>query len=182
MGNSKREYIHICGASCVGKKTLRRKFEDNEPGIRERFGILGSFSFHGPCYNSVSMTLNELVENILSAQENHVFHLWQHYSHGIIQEIMDAKLDCEHRIFLLWRPWNKHLRSLRERQRRCRPGTELDPITVKTLMKSWKHQVSIKFKYFSYTILDASTPQYNQIEDPLKGIAPKIYLLNPFIH
>lgn len=181
MDNSKREYIHICGASCVGKNTLRKKIEHNEPGIRERFGIFGSFSFHGPLYQGNSMTLNELAENILNSQEDHVIHQWQCYSHRIIQEIMDARPDSPCRIFLLWRPWKEHLISLRERQKRCRPGAEKDVGTVKTHMKSWKWRVSQQFQHYSYIIVDASTPRYDQIEDPLKGIVPKLYLLNPFI-
>lgn len=181
MDNFKREYIHICGAPCVGKRTLRRKIENDEPGIRERFGIFGSFSFHGPSYDETIIPLNDLLESILHARERHVIHHWQFYSHSVIQKTMDAMPHSAHRIFLLWRPWEEYLRSLIERQKRCRPGAEKDVGTVKTHMKSWKWHVSHQFQHYSYIIVDASTPRYDQIEDPLRGIASKIYLLNPFI-
>ena len=134
VSDSQREYIHICGDSCVGKKVLRGKIEDDEPGIRERFGISGTFSFHGPIHDRRDATLNVLLECMLAAREDHVIHHWQVCSHPIIQKTMDAKPHSRHRIFLLWRPWKVHRRSLIERRKLNRPGTEAETRTVRSLM------------------------------------------------
>lgn len=107
-----RKYIHICGPSCSGKKTLVKKLLDGAPpGLRERFGIDGPFKTYADFGDPRAKNLYE----IAWAKDDIVLHWWQFVTHGWIAHLQKANPAIPHRIFLLWLPWELQVKAAAER-------------------------------------------------------------------
>jgi len=107
------KFIHICGPSCSGKKTLVKKLLDGStPGLRERFGIDGNFTAYGDFGDPRA----ERMWRFPWANDNIVLHWWQFATHGWIAHIQKAFPSIPQRIFLLWLPWELQVKAASERE------------------------------------------------------------------
>jgi GTPase SAR1 family protein len=146
-----KQFIHICGASGVGKSTLmERLIENSDPRLRERFGVDGSFQAYGDSKKAKHPMY------LFFAEAPTIIHDWQYFTHAWISHFGRAYPDAKHRIFLLWRPW-----SITHQALKSRGSTE----TIDDVVRAWReivpHFQQLNDWGFNVEVVDASTEYYD---------------------
>lgn len=106
------EIVHIAGCSCVGKRTLITRLGDpKEPDLRSRFGIKGSTEryWHDEPNDlefnrKFDPTPWRPIEEMATAEYDHLFHKWQDRSDSWIEKLRDIRPNIPQRIIFLWQP------------------------------------------------------------------------------
>ena len=169
----KRLYLSICGDSAVGKSTLIKKLLENESGLRERFGIdHGTVEAFGYCFLGEVQERNRTwARDIHHSVADCVLHQWQSKHHHVVAELREQNPTCEHRIVLLWRPWEQHWRdyAVKHQQNVRKHGH-----SIATLVKNWRAKIRQKFgesseiqkKYgIPVELVNGSTSDYERLAE-----------------
>lgn len=109
-------FIHFCGLSAVGKKSLIKKLLHPEGMyLRDHFWITGTVESYGPKFlrNEVDTPngksyIDFLLEGLLESNADTVIHQWQWAHESLVADLYRLKPKAAHKAYLMWRPWNDH--------------------------------------------------------------------------
>jgi hypothetical protein len=164
-----RTYLSICGDSAVGKSTLIRKLLADSDGLRRRFHIeTGTVEAYGPCFYGDGPAWNERWrEQIVVTTADVVLYQWQHKNHELIGQLYSRFPDCEHRVVLIWRPWEEHWNDYRQKHRAT---AERAKHSVQTLKCHWRTEIRPRFEELQnetrirIELVNGSSPRYDRLD------------------
>lgn len=104
-----KQIVFVAGHSATGKKTFIDKvFSPEGADLRERFRLTGKMERLGAGFGSISMALHTKIDTVLIK--------WQFADHYWIEVLKKMMPSAQHRIILLWKPFDDHFTDLMERQ------------------------------------------------------------------
>jgi hypothetical protein len=164
-----RRFLHFCGDSGIGKKTLFKKLVDGSaPGLRERFGIDGPLG----AYAHYSHLGVKPIFQYIDAQEDIVLHNWQLATHGWIAHNMRAHPSVDQGVYLVWQPFEAHSRNLATRAERATVGSDVHGWrpSAQQLRERWNKQFAPIFRQveswgLKVEVIDASTELCDPVPD-----------------
>jgi len=156
-----QDFIWICGASCVGKKTLIEKLSRNEGELRLRFAIIGSFFACGPGLDRAEASIQ--ASELADMKDDHIAIKWQWIHKGIPQQLRLLRPDARHRVILVYRPFAEHFAAVQQRN----PEWGWDAERVTRERESAREFCRVlSGDGFPVEAVDGTDVAYRRIEDP----------------
>jgi hypothetical protein len=104
-----QQFVFVAGHSAAGKKTFIEKVFGNEGvDLRERFRLSGQMERFGPDFDPTNRAITSKADTVLIK--------WQFMDHYWIEVLKKRVPSAQHRVILLWKPFDDHLADLMARQ------------------------------------------------------------------
>lgn len=156
------EYIWVHGPSGIGKRWLIRLIRKDRD-IRERFEIKPSF---GVCGKDIDREEDiETVDEILAVSGNPLLIKWQPIYDSLVLALKEARPEAVHRVWLVWRPFDRHYSDFKNRRRAC---GQTEP-TEEDVQRERKQRVgdvrTLRDQGFAVQLVDTSDSDFPQLKE-----------------
>lgn len=172
-GASKRKQVFfVLGQSAMGKASFIRKMLDPANAqLKQRFGIASEDSVEGYGWNL------PIRDNRLMWRSNAdvIFHKWQYKTHDLIAKFVKDHPHFDHRVIVIWRPFDKALDGWHSRQMQLN-GKITHPQKLETWINDWPNFVKHvdDLRSLGLEVLVVSGETYEHFNIPLNQL-PSVY-------